>query len=113
MAYGEIKKGIVVSKSYATDTEWTEIPDDVFVGMIQNKDGSFSNPSKEFDDEILLLRDKRNKLLRICDWTQSRDVNLSNDSEWKTYRQRLRDITNGLSTVAEIESINWPIKPKE
>ena len=40
------------------------------------------------------LRAVRNTKLAETDWTQSRDVTLSNDSAWKTYRQALRDITD-------------------
>jgi len=29
----------------------------------------------------------------------------------KTYRQSLRDITNGLTTVEQANSITWPTKP--
>ena len=53
------------------------------------------------------LRSKRNQLLTESDWTQSRDVFLSNDKEWKTYRQQLRDLpknTDPMNTV-------WPTKP--
>ena len=53
------------------------------------------------------LRMRRNKLLAESDWTQSRDVLLSNDEEWKTYRQQLRDLpknTDPMNTV-------WPTKP--
>ena len=53
------------------------------------------------------LRMRRNKLLAESDWTQSRDVFLSNDEEWKTYRQQLRDLpknTDPMNTV-------WPTKP--
>jgi len=28
-----------------------------------------------------------------------------------TYRQSLRDITNGLTTVADVEAVVFPIKP--
>ena len=56
------------------------------------------------------LRIIRNKLLRESDWTQSRDVFLPNDEEWKKYRQELRDITENL--VVEIDmDIKWPTKP--
>jgi len=53
------------------------------------------------------LRIIRNKLLRESDWTQNRDVLLSNDEDWKTYRQQLRDLpknTDPMNTV-------WPTKP--
>jgi hypothetical protein len=28
-----------------------------------------------------------------------------------TYRQSLRDITNGLSTVEDVNNVTWPTKP--
>ena len=58
--------------------------------------------------ELLMLREDRNKKLADCDWTQSRDVNLSNDSDWTTYRQSLRDITN---TYTSIYNVVWPTEP--
>ena len=54
------------------------------------------------------LRIKRNQLLAETDWTQYRDVNLSNDAEWKTYRQALRDITK---TYKTLDDVKWPKKP--
>lgn len=38
-------------------------------------------------------RQKRDQLLNESDWTQLSDVPLTNKSEWATYRQQLRDIT--------------------
>ena len=43
-------------------------------------------------EPMRLLRVERDKLLAACDWTQSRDLTLSNDADWKTYRQALRDL---------------------
>ena len=43
-------------------------------------------------EPMKLLRVERNRLLAACDWTQSRDLTLSNDADWKTYRQALRDL---------------------
>ena len=65
------------------------------------------------------LRNYRNKLLADSDWTQSRDVTLSNDSDWKTYRQALRDITKTANPKLAIEgpimldlsSVTFPEKP--
>ena len=45
------------------------------------------------------LRVERNNKLTLSDWTQSRDVTLSNDADWKTYRQALRDITKTYKTL--------------
>ena len=75
----------------------------------KNEDGTFSNPPKQFDDEMVKLRYKRNQLLQQTDWMGYSDVQMS--TEWQTYRQSLRDITNGLTTVADIEAVTWPTKP--
>jgi len=111
MPYAKIENSIVVFKTYEIDTTLTEIPDNVCCGMIQNEDGTFSNPPKQFDDEMFKLRDKRNQLLQQTDWMGNSDVTMS--TEWTTYRQNLRDITNGLTTVADIEAVTWPNKPTE
>ena len=55
------------------------------------------------------LRQVRNMKLRDTDWTQSRDVTLSNDSAWATYRQALRDITDSATSV---DDVTWPTKPE-
>jgi len=44
---------------------------------------------------MVIIRNKRNELLKECDWTQLPDVNISKE-EWVTYRQALRDITDSL-----------------
>ena len=70
-------------------------------------------------NEMNALRNYRNKLLADCDWTQSRDVTLRNDSDWKTYRQALRDITKTanpkLATegpiTLDLSSVIFPEKP--
>ena len=60
------------------------------------------------EEPLNLLRDVRNQILAQSDWTQSRDVTLSNDADWKTYRQALRDITK---TYKTLEDVKWPEKP--
>ena len=51
------------------------------------------------------------RFLKESDWTQFRDVTLTKDSDWKTYRQSLRDITKDLTTVDDIDKVTWPTKP--
>ena len=58
---------------------------------------------------LLFLRQKRDLLLQQSDWTQNRDVTLSNDADWKTYRQALRDITKDYKSL---EDVKWPEKPE-
>ena len=56
------------------------------------------------------IRTKRNNILRETDWTANSDVTMS--SEMTTYRQALRDITNGLTTVEQVNAVVWPEKPE-
>jgi len=63
------------------------------------------------DRELEALRFKRNNLLAETDWMANSDVTMSD--EWKTYRQALRDLTNGLDTVEKIEAVEFPTKPSE
>ena len=61
------------------------------------------------EEPLNLLRDVRNQILAQSDWTQSRDVTLSNDADWKTYRQALRDITKDYKSL---DDVKWPEKPE-
>ena len=65
--------------------------------------------SKAFDRAIDNLRNKRNKLLSETDYLALSDVTMSD--AMKNYRQALRDITNGLTTVENIEAVVFPTKP--
>tara|TARA_R100000781_G_scaffold28641_1_gene21181 strand:+ start:4998 stop:5291 length:294 start_codon:yes stop_codon:yes gene_type:complete len=55
-------------------------------------------------------REKRNELLSETDWTQGRDVVLSNDAAWKTYRQALRDLPTH-SSFPNLKDSDYPTKP--
>jgi len=55
------------------------------------------------------LRAKRNKLLSDTDYLALADNTMT--EEVKTYRQALRDITIGLSTVEEVNAVVFPVKP--
>ena len=66
-------------------------------------------PAVEFDMAMEDLRAKRNKLLADTDHYALSDQTLSDDM--RTYRQSLRDITNGLTTVEDFNSVTWPTKP--
>ena len=57
------------------------------------------------------LREQRDLLLAETDWTQNRDVTLTNDADWKTYRQALRDITSQTPTDDALSNITFPTKP--
>ena len=53
------------------------------------------------------LRRKRDELLKECDWTQSRDITLTDDEAWIKYRQDLRDLTK----TADLSNVEYPTKP--
>ena len=62
-----------------------------------------------FDRAIVGLRDDRNRNLSDTDWYALSDVVMSQDMT--DYRQALRDLPAGMSTVADVENANWPVKP--
>jgi len=62
-----------------------------------------------FEKAIKILREDRNKLLAETDYLALSDNTMS--EEMKTYRQDLRDITEGLTTVEEVEAVVFPVKP--
>jgi hypothetical protein len=62
-----------------------------------------------FDRAMADLRQRRDSLLKATDYLALSDNTLSADMT--TYRQDLRDITNGLTTVADVNAVTWPTKP--
>jgi hypothetical protein len=56
------------------------------------------------------IRETRNTLLSECDWTQFQDSPITGSklTEWQTYRQSLRDVTNQENPY----NITWPTKPE-
>jgi len=60
----------------------------------------------DFERSINIFREKRNSLLTKTDWTASSDLVMSD--EMKTYRQQLRDATEGLDTVEKVEAYTFP-----
>ena len=62
-----------------------------------------------FDRAMANLRQDRNRKLGETDFYALSDVTMS--EEMTTYRQNLRDITEGLTTVEEVEAVEFPTKP--
>ena len=61
------------------------------------------------DRALTEVRNKRNNKLAKTDFYALSDVTMSDNM--KTYRQELRDITNGLDTVEKCNAVTWPTKP--
>tara|TARA_Y100000401_G_C8139087_1_gene133969 strand:+ start:192 stop:476 length:285 start_codon:yes stop_codon:yes gene_type:complete len=69
-----------------------------------------ANAPSEFSVQMEYLREKRDMFLKETDFYALSDVTMS--SAMTTYRQALRDITNGLTTVEDIEDVVFPEKPE-
>ncbi len=59
------------------------------------------------------LRAERNRKLAETDWVVIKEReeggSVSNFTDWKTYRQALRDITN---SATSLDDVTWPEKPE-
>jgi len=62
-----------------------------------------------FDRAMASLRVRRNALLTSTDFYALSDNTLS--LNMKNYRQSLRDITEGLTNVNQVNAVVWPTKP--
>ena len=65
-------------------------------------------------EPMRLLRQQRNQLLQQTDWRMVSDYPGSNQTEWQTYRQALRDITTqtpSLDENGQLTGIMWPTPP--
>ena len=64
-----------------------------------------------FDRAMADLRSKRDRLLSSCDWVMMSDSPIADKTAWETYRQALRDITENLTTVEQVQAVEFPTKP--
>lgn len=62
-----------------------------------------------YEKEIRNLRKERNNLLSLTDFYAGQDVTLSD--EMKSYRQALRDLTNGIDTSEKARAVVFPTQP--
>jgi hypothetical protein len=61
-----------------------------------------------FDRAMNDLRSKRNSLLSATDYLALSDNTMTEEA--RTYRQALRDITEGLTTKEQVEAVVFPTK---
>ena len=68
----------------------------------------------EYDRLMASIREERTELLDKTEWTVNNDNQLTDDkkTEWKVWRQKLRDITKGVDTVDKAKAVTMPEKPK-
>ena len=62
-----------------------------------------------FDRAMVHLRRERNHLLSDTDFYALQDVSMTQDMT--NYRQALRDLPSGLTTVEEVQAVTFPTKP--
>jgi hypothetical protein len=85
-------------KKIINNIEYDLTPEDI----AQRQADELTWNAGSFDRAMADLRAKRNKLLAETDYLALADNTMT--EEVKTYRQALRDITEGLSTVAEVKA---------
>jgi len=81
----------------------------LFANAVKGDYGTVTAYSRTLDEELKDIRKKRLPLLQETDFYSNSDVTMSDDM--KTYRQNLRDITNGVDTVEKAQNVTWPTKP--
>tara|TARA_R110002051_G_scaffold323579_2_gene417676 strand:+ start:744 stop:1025 length:282 start_codon:yes stop_codon:yes gene_type:complete len=69
-------------------------------------DALLDNP---YTTEMTFVRQRRSRLLQETDYLSLSDNTLT--TAMQTYRQSLRDITEGVSNYNQAKSIVWPTKP--
>ena len=95
MARHHLINGIKVPFSVEEEAQWD-------ANELAYADGAF-------DRSIARLREDRNRKLAETDFYALSDVTMS--AEMTTYRQELRDLPSGLTTVEEVNNVTFPTKP--
>jgi hypothetical protein len=67
-----------------------------------------------YDRAMADLRSNRNRALKDSDWSVLSDVTLTpaEKAAWMNYRTLLRNITEDVLTLEEVQSITLPLSPK-
>jgi len=78
------------------------------ISALEKRDKEWSDG--EYDRLMESIRQERTELLAECDWMGMSDLTMSAD--WKTYRQKLRDITKDVDTFDKAKAVTMPEKPK-
>ena len=110
--YGDAEKTYIKAVSYGKTLDVpVSLSNRHYVSLLEweKKDGNtisdFVPPPRNWDG----IRAERNKKLSRTDWvvTKSLESSGSVSTDWKNYRQSLRDIT----TQSDPNNITWPTEP--
>ena len=87
----------------------------IFSGSVYIQTWNITDATEEeinikIEEKWIEIRDIRDSLLAQSDWTQFQDSPITGSklTEWQTYRQSLRDITNQSNPF----SLTWPVRPE-
>ena len=83
--------------------------EDLTADEITAREAQEATASTALELALSEIREKRNILIAETDYLALSDHTLSSDMT--TYRQALRDITNGVDTVEKANNVTWPTKP--
>jgi hypothetical protein len=66
-----------------------------------------------YHNNMMVIRHKRNELIRETDWRIFPDVQITDDEreKWNIYRQSLRDLPQTITSYKDLKSLSWPIPP--
>lgn len=93
---------------------WTQIlshtladPDDAYYTWVVT-DMDSATESAYYDDRVVELKRERNARLFDTLWIFAEDDSATNESDWLTYRQELKDVTDQAGWP---KNITWPTPP--
>ena len=111
----------------APNAEWSIDGEQVYSNIIWHKGNGYEKPSEsavnakiaeiENAKPMVELRRQRDARLAECDWvvTKALESGSSVASNWKTYRQQLRDLPSSASPQLDndenLTNVTWPTKP--
>lgn len=83
--------------------------DGEFVSVVQVANLTSDEIQSAKDSAMEGIRNKRDRLLAACDWTQLSDAPSAKKTEWATYRQALRDLPETITDPRL--PVEWPKDP--
>ena len=99
--------GVLKVESWPTIDHSLQVLEPSVGSEVDGKWKAFNVRSKTNDEKWIMLRSKRDELLKNSDLTQLGD-SPSNAVKWKAYRKLLRDLPTDYSNA---DDVVWPEKP--
>ncbi len=106
--------------NYFMTNYWFNLTDQTFVKVESEQPNEYAvySPTTKtwsWDAASVLadIRRERDSKLKMSDWTQLSDTNLTSEQKAAAvdYRRALRDVTNGLNNPVNAAAVDWPTPP--